>query len=496
MVKPVPLSNFDPVFSSLDTTHDHAFAIYDQLFAIDSELRPQPQMVGKWEVSEDRMTYTFELREGLGWHDSTAVTAADCIASIRRWSQVATGGKLLMSRIKDISRKDEKTFSITLNERAPVIDLLASPAGNPLFMMREKDANRPATEQVTANIGSGPFKFNEALARPGSSFAYDRNKNYVPRKEPADVFAGGKVVKIERIVWETVPDPQTAIAALQTGEIDFVQRPPIDLLSVLEGDPNIEVETLNTAGVDWYLRLNHLQGPFSNVKARQALLHLIDQEAFMRAAVGDSRYISTITSIFGKGSPYSNGENTGWYRKGGNRERAKQLFKEAGYGGEKVVILQPTDFRDYSSVAQLLAQTLQQIGVNAELAPSDYAGVVRRRANKGPVTDGGWSIFIVGAADFNLGEPLSGIHLAATGDRAWFGWPYNEEYEAVRTRWAEVETVQERQELARKMQSIWWDFVGFVFLGRQVQPVAYRKSLKGLVQTPVTYVPMWNMRKS
>ncbi|MET4022077.1 ABC transporter substrate-binding protein [Bradyrhizobium sp. S3.2.12] len=496
MVKRVPLSAFDPVFSSADTTQDHGFAIYDQLFGIDSKLRPQPQMINRWEVSQDRLTYTFELRDGLEWHDGTAATSADCIASIRRWGQVAAGGILIMARTKDMVRKDDKTFSIILKERAPLIDLFASPAGYPLFIMREKDASRPATEQVTANIGSGPFRFNEALARPGSNFTYDRNKNYVPRKEPADLFAGGKIVNVERVVWATVADPQTAISALQAGEVDLVQGPSIDLLPVLEADPNIEVQMLNTAGYDWYLRLNHLQKPFNNVKARQALLHLIDQEAFMRAAVGDPRYFGTVTSIFGSGTLYSNDENTSWYRKGGNPEKAKQLFQEAGYAGEKVVILQPTDLPKYSNVAQLLAQSLQKIGINAELAPSDYAGVVKRRVNKGPASDGGWSVFIASQSDFSFGEPLATATLSAAGDKAWVGWPHNEEYEALRAKWADAETVQQRQELARQMQKIWWDFVGFVFLGRSIEPAAHRKSLTGLVQTPMNYLPMWSMQKS
>ncbi|MET4022076.1 ABC transporter substrate-binding protein [Bradyrhizobium sp. S3.2.12] len=496
IVTSVPLSAYDPVFSTSDITQDHGFAIYDQLFGIDSKLRPQPQMINRWEVSQDRMTYTFELRDGLGWHDGTAVTSADCIASIRRWAQVAAGGILIMARTKDMVRKDDKIFSIILKERAPLIDLFASPAGYPLFIMREKDASRPATEQVTANIGSGPFRFNEALARPGSSFTYDRSKDYVPRNEPADLFAGGKIVKVERVVWATVPDQQTAISALQAGEVDLVRRPSIDLLPVLEADLNVELQTLNKTGYDWYLRLNHLQKPFNNVKARQALLQLIDQEAFMRAAVGDPRYFGTVTSIFGSGTLYSNEGNTSWYRKGGNPEKAKQLFQEAGYAGEKVVVLQPTNLREYSNIAQLLAQSLQRIGINAELAPSDYAGVVKRRANKGPVGDGGWSVFIVFQSDFNFGDPLATPDLSAAGDKAWVGWPHNEEYEALRAKWAEVETVQQRQELARQMQKIWWDFVGFVFLGRSTQPVARRKSLTGLVQAPMNYLPMWSMQKS
>ncbi|MGY4335210.1 ABC-type transport system substrate-binding protein [Bradyrhizobium sp. LM2.9] len=150
------LQIFDPIFTTADITSDHGLAIYDVLFSLDSKLLPQSQMVGKWGVSDDKKTYTFELRDGLGWHDGTPVTAADCVASIRRWSQVAPVGQLIMERAKDISKQDDKTFTIALKEPfGPLIDSLAQISGRILFIMREKDASRPATEQVTANIGSG-----------------------------------------------------------------------------------------------------------------------------------------------------------------------------------------------------------------------------------------------------------------------------------------------------------------------------------------------------
>ncbi|TIP79062.1 MAG: ABC transporter substrate-binding protein, partial [Mesorhizobium sp.] len=199
------LTVFDPILSGVDQTRMHGYAVYDTLFAVDSKGVPQPQMVEKWGVSDDKKTYTFQLREGLTFHDGSPVIAADCVASIRRWGQVDAGGKLIMARAKDISKADDRTFTISLKEPlGTLINILVE--GLYLAVMREKDASRPATEQVTSNIGSGPFKFNEALAKPGASFTYDRNAQYVPRQEPPDGFAGGKVVKVDRAVWQVIPD--------------------------------------------------------------------------------------------------------------------------------------------------------------------------------------------------------------------------------------------------------------------------------------------------
>lgn len=489
------VNSFDPVASSADGAINHAFVIYDQLFSLDSKLAPQPQMVEKWGSSDGGLTYAFELRESLSWHDGTPVTAADCVASMRRWGQITAGGQLIMAYAKDISVKDDKTFVTALREPLPVlVDTLASMQW-PLFVMREKDASRPTSEQVTANIGSGPFKFNEALAKPGASFTYDRNEKYVPRLSVPDGFAGGKKVKVDRIIWEKLADQQTAIAALQAAEIDFVGWPPIDLLPAIGSDPDIAIQTLNKGGLLWYLRLNFLQKPFNNVKARQALLHLVDQEACMMAAIGDPKYIGTVTSVFGEGNSYSNDANTGWHKKGGDPEKAKQLFKEAGYAGEPVVILDPTDLREINNIAQFLALSLRKIGINAKLAPSDFAEVARRQLNKGPVQDGGWSIRIAAQSNYSLSNPTLTTVLTALGDKSWIGWPQSDEYESLRSQWTTVKTDEERKALARKLQAVWWDFVGSVYLGRSIQPIARRNSLTGLIEMPTPYIGVWNMQK-
>ncbi|WP_419695971.1 ABC transporter substrate-binding protein [Mesorhizobium muleiense] len=487
------LRSFDPVFTTDDNTQNHGLAIYDTLFALDSKFVAQPQMIQKWGISNDKKTYTFDLRDGLGWHDSTAVTAADCVASIRRWAQVQSGGQIMMERTKDITTKDDRTFTIALKEPLGLLpEILAS--WPPLLIMREKDANRPATEQVTTNIGSGPFRFNEALTKPGANITYDRNEQYVPRKEPADGLAGGKIVNVDRVVWDNIADQQTAYGALQAGEVDFIQLPSTDLLSVIESDPDLQLQVLDKGGRILLLRMNCLQKPFDNVKMRQAILHLVDQDAVMSVSLGDPKYFRTITSLFGYDTPYSNEENTGWFKKGGDPERAKRLLKEAGYAGEKVVFLQPTDWPESSNATQFLAAELRKIGVNVELAPSDWAGIAERRAKMGPVEDGGWSLFITDHSNYGTTQPHTNIDMSANGKKGWYGWPTSDEYEALRAKWVEVKSLEERQALAREMQKVYWDFVGMVYLGAYVQPSARRKSLTGLIGIPA-YIPMWNMQK-
>lgn len=479
---------FDPMVSTATATGNHGLAIYDTLFALDSKLMPRPQMVGKWGVSDDKRTYTFELRDGLGWHDGTPVTAADCVASLRRWGQVAPGGGLILERAKDISAQDDKTFTISLKEPLGLLtEILASASTPVLFIMREKDAKLASTEQVTANIGSGPFKFNQDLAKPGASFTYDRNEKYVARQEQPDGFAGGKLANVERVIWDFIDDKQTAFAALQAGEIDFIELPAADLYPAFNSDPDLALQVLNKGGDVYFLRMNCLKKPFDNVKARQAMLHLIDQEAVMRTTF-PAENISAITSFFGNHTPYASDENTGWYRKGGNPEKAKQLLNEAGYAGETIVILQHASWPEANTMEQFLADTLRKIGLNVELVLSDQAAFAARRKSRD------WSIFMTSESDYDRSTPVSNPTLAANGEQGWWGWPKSDEYEALRAKWAEVETLDERRALAREMQRIQWDIAGTVLLGSAVSPIARRKTLVDLIEMPAL-IPMWNMRK-
>jgi peptide/nickel transport system substrate-binding protein len=487
---------FDPIWTTANITGYHGAMIYDTLFAVDAEFAPRPQMVGKWSLSDDKKLYTFELRDGLGWHDGTSVTAADCVASLRRWAAVDAGGQAMMQRVSDISKKDDRTFIISLKERfGPLLDQLAKPITRDCFMMREKDANTPPSEQITANIGSGPFLWNRTEARPGVRYVYDRNPKYVPRPEPPSGLAGGKVVKLERVIWENIADQQTALAALQSGEIDFYEVPPIDLLGQLESDPRIKLDLFDKGGNIVIMRMNFLHKPFSELKARQALLYLVNQEDFMKASFGDPKYYGSVDSIFGTHTPYVNDENTNWFRHGVDFEKARHLFKESGYNGEPVIVLQATNFAYMSNSEQLIAAQLQKIGVNAQLAASTWGGVVTRRAVQAPDDQGGWDIFVTGDSDYSHSDPIGLATFQANGTKGWYGWPKSDEFEALRAKWADTETLEERKALARQMQRVFWDFVPTVLLGKYLQPVAYRSNVKGFIGMP-EIIPFWNVEKS
>src|ERR1700745_2329832 len=231
----------DPLFTTAYITRDHGYMVYDTLLATDSSFKVQPQMAD-WKVSDDTLTYTFTLRDGLKWHDGTPVTAEDCVASLKRWGRNDNMGQKLMDFTASIEAADAKTIVLKLKEPyGLVLESIAKPSSYTPFMMPKRLAGTPPGQQIKEQIGSGPFKFVPAEFQPGVKAVYEKNTDYVPRKEPASWTAGGKVVKVDRVEWITVPDAQTAINALQAGDIDFMEVPPIEMLPILESNSDIKI---------------------------------------------------------------------------------------------------------------------------------------------------------------------------------------------------------------------------------------------------------------
>src|SRR6476646_5221037 len=278
----------DPGFTTAYITRDHGYMVYDTLLATDSSFKIQPQMAD-WKVSDDKLTYTFTLRDGLKWHDGAPATAEDCVASLQRWGKRDGMGQKLMSFTASIEATDAKTITLKLKEPyGLVLESIGKPSSVVPFMMPKRIAETPADKPIPEQIGSGPFKFLPAEFQPGVKVAYEKNKDYVPRKEAPSWASGGKVVKVDRVEWITMADAQTAVNALQSGDIDLMENPSWDILPVLKANPDLKVEALDKIGFQTVGRMNFLHPPFDNVKVRRAAFKALNQKDVLDAMVGNS----------------------------------------------------------------------------------------------------------------------------------------------------------------------------------------------------------------
>ncbi len=480
------LRNLDPVWTTAIITRHHAYMVYDTLFGYDVDLEPQPQMVGDYTISDDAMTYTFTLREGLTFHDGSPVTAEDAVASIKRWEARDNAGGALSNVTKSLTALDDDTFELVLAEPyGLVLDSLASLTGP--FVMPKAIAETDPFEQVDSYIGSGPFVFNEEEWVPGNRVVYDKFEEYVPRSEPPSNAAGGKVVKVDTVEWLYLPDPGTAMAALLNDEVDFWEAPPVDLVPVMEADPNVTVDTQDPFGLIVILRPNHLYPPFDKKEARQALAAMVDQTEYMTAMVGNPKYWQTCASLMMCNTPGETNAGGAERMVTSDMAMAKELMDQV-YEGETVVVMHPTDHPS-GPTALVTAAKLRELGVNVELQAMDWATLTSRRASKNDPASGGWSIFHtrtgVGAA-----SPISHSGVAA-GDTAWFGWPNNQEIERLRADWGKEADPEKRAAIMDELSEVMMEYAPFVMLGQYQMPSAWRSNVSGVVKGSI--LGFWNV---
>jgi len=484
----------DPIWTTALISAHYGNMVYDTLFSVDDKLQPKPQMVDKWTVSPDKLTWTFTLRDGLEWHDGKPVTGEDCVASIRRWAAKDSMGQKLMSVVSELGAPDARTIRMVLKEPyGLVLDSLAKPSANIPFMMPKRVADTDPNTQITDYTGSGPFIFSKDEWKPGEKAVFLKNTKYKPRSEPANGLAGGKVVKVDRVEWITIPDQQTQVSALLNGEIDMVENVPPDLLPLLQKERNVKVMVVNKAGRQYSLRFNVLHKPFDNPKIREAVLYALDQKPVLEANVGNADYYTPCKSVFPCGSPLAT--TKGWDDKlSGNAARARELLKEAGYDGTPLVLLHQTDIAGHNQLATVAKPQLEAAGFKIDLQAMDWQTLVARRARKDPLASGGWSAYFTSWGSPDVMNPVSAAFINASCDKATFGWSCDAEIEKLRDAFAKETDPGKQKEIAEQVSlRLSGGYPTFVPLGQFTVPTAIRSNVTGLLAVPE--LALWNVEK-
>ena len=490
--------SLDPYWTTATIAGIHGMLVYDTLFGNNSKLEPQPQMVDKYEISADRLTYTFTLRDGLKFHDGQPVTSKDVIPSLKRWAVKDGVGQRLFGFIKELTAVDAKTFRMELTKPyGMVLESLGKTGTSVPIIMREVDALTDANTQIKEAIGSGPFKFAKEQWVPGSKTVYLKNADYVPRpgKEPASFFAGSKFAGVDRIELVWISDAQTAMQALVNGEIDFYENPNIDFYPILEKAKGVKLAP--TGDIDSHqgmIRLNHLHPPFNNKTARQAMYYLVNQEHFLRAVVGDPKYYRICHGMITCASALENDGGSHLFKEH-NPKKALQMFKEAGYNGEPIVILATTDHNTITPATQVLIQAMREAGLNVDAQAMDWGTTVTRRAKKDPPDKGGWNIFVTTTGGISSSNPVLHTWIGAACDKGLFGWPCSEKIEAIRNNYGFAQTAEERKKIARELQEAAMDEVAYVPFGQWNQLVGYREDRITPFVPNTGLVVLWNIER-
>ncbi|MGV6873815.1 ABC transporter substrate-binding protein [Pseudochelatococcus sp. B33] len=479
------LRTLDQAQTTSFITQRYGYAVYDTLFAFNSKLEPQPQMVDTYKVSEDGKVYEFTLRDGLLFNDSEPVRSADCIASLARWMEYDPMGQSMKTFVDKMDVVNDKTFTLTLKRPWSMVLTALSKIGGAPFILPERIAKTPAGMPIMESIGSGPFIFKADEWIPGSKAVFVRNPNYKPRSEPADLLSGGKVVNIDRVEWHYFPDDNTALSAFRTGEIDYYEQPPPQFMQLLKDDPDVDIKVLEVYGQVFLLRPNHTQPPFNNVKARQALLHLVRQKEIMQAIIGDEDYYLDFCGAYFMCGSENETEAGSDVLKDYDVEKAKALLKEAGYNGEPIVFLATTDRQTHQTAAMIMQQELRDAGVNVQSLAGDYSTLTGVRDRKQ-----GWNLFAVSSAA-NAAMPTTATWFNSRCDKAGPGWPCDEELMELVQAWSTAATKEEQREILDKLNRRAYETVPYIPLGQFFQPTAFHKNIKGVLKAGMPVY--WNI---
>lgn len=491
----VDLPVLDPIANTAAQVRNHAFLIWDTLYGLDTNYAPQPQMLEGHTTSSDGLEWRLTLRTGLKFHDDTPVLARDVVASLKRWAAVDGFGASLFAATDELSAPDDRTIRFRLKRPFPLLpDALGKMSPNVPAIMPERLANTPANQQVTELVGSGPFRFVANERVPGSRLVYERFAGYVPRPDGTPGFTSGpKVVHFDRVEWRITPEPATASSALQAGEVDWWEAPSPDLLPLLRKNDALVVKTLDTTGVLPVLRFNCLNAPFDNTAIRHAVLSAADQNDFMQAFTSDPQQYSTGVGAFCPGAPAASKVGLDKLLSHPNVEAAKQAIAAAGYKGEKVALLGPTDHPVNSVMALVANELFKKLGLNVDYQAMDAGTMFQRRTSRAAVDKGGWSCFPSAVAGIDVLDPAVSFLARGNGDKAWYGWPTDPVMEKARLGWFETADPAARRGICDTIQQAMLDNAPYVPLGQILQPTAYRKSLTGMLGG---FVKFWNVQSA
>ena len=490
----VGLTVLDPIWTASLVTLNHAYGVYDTLYGIAQDLSPRPQMVAGHTVSDDGRTWQFKLREGLWFHDGTPVLARDAVASMQRWWKRDSFGQLLAETADTLDAPDDRTIRLTLKRPFPHLLVALSRVGAlTCFVMPERHALTDPYTQVKEMIGSGPYRFLADEFNAGNRAAYARFNRYVPRAEPAERTAGGKIAHFERITWYTIPDAATAANAMKTGEMDWWELVPADLQDMMGKAKSVVVQPKDPH--NWYgiARFNHLQAPFNNKKLRRAVLAAVHQEDYMRAAFGEDPSIWRTCKAMMPCGVTDVVENGQADMPGLSIEAARKAVAESGYNGERTVVMAPMDYPQLGAFGQVSADLLKRIGMNVDFQPMDWGTMIARSANREAVEKGGWSLFHTSGSRPSMLNPALNMYIRGQGAKGWTGWYENPQVEALAQEWLNSADDRAQRGIFDRLQRVLFEDPPLLPLGQYGVSTVRRADISGILDGSGSYP--WNVRR-
>lgn len=368
-------------------TAEIGYCMYETLFSYDHEYQPIPMLAESYDVSEDGLTHTFKLRQGVPFHNGDEMTSADVLACLERWGQISGVGKLLMAATEELTAPDDYTIQFLTSKPYGTILIALCNNTQACVIYPKSVIDAAGTDPLTEFIGTGPYKFVEHQADAFIRFA--RFEEYAALEGDIDGYGGHKYAYADEIEFVPVPDEAARVAGMQAGDYHIVMDLANDHYETLKDDPNLFVEIRPPSNWDVFF-LNWEQPIFGNHTMRKAFQAAIDEMPIMQSSRGGGDFVRLDPSLMLK--------PTAWYTTVGEElyniadpELAAQYLEEAGYDGTPIRFMCTQEYQYMYGAAIVAKQQLEQAGFVVDLQVTDWATVLEKRAQKDA-----WDVFVTG----------------------------------------------------------------------------------------------------
>lgn len=435
----VGANSIDPHFSASYPTRTMLYPLYETLFTVGETGTPIPMLAEELTISTDGLTYDFKLRQGVKFHNGKTMTAEDVKASLERYAKFSPD-RISFAPVTAIDTPDPYRVVIRLKEVSPsFLDRLASPT-SPTSIIPAEQASRELNK--TDNIGTGPFRFGEWV--PDSHMTLERFDGYAPNMKATgpDGFGGRKTVWADRVRLRFLPEASARVAALESGQVHFIEDVPQPSVKRLQGNAKIAIENLAAFQMP-VVYLNHSLAPTNNVGVRRAIQAALDMDEVMLAASGGVHKLNH--SWVYDGNAFHNDGGKALYNVN-DSAKAKQILKDSGYKGEPI-IFNVASIAWMQRVGVLVTEQLKAAGLNVELRSMDWptlASMANGNAGWNMATSGFGSQPFVGAwsyqrlfvGEFNLARAVDDKVM----EEAWARFNNSLDVEKRKAAWRDIQT--------------------------------------------------------
>lgn len=368
------VNSLDMHASSTISTRNIAMHIFESLMTRDETNNPILELAESVETSDDGMTHTFTLRDGITFHDGSAMTSEDVAASFERYKKLGVE-RVILANVERWETPDDLTFVIHMSQAQPTFLEDLSSFSVPIVIVPA--ANAGADPLQMEAVGTGPFEFVEFIA--DSHVKVKRFEDYKPNESFDDRtgFGGYKVACVDTVTFRIVTEPGSRVAGLETGELDAVEDVPQASVDRLAANAAIEIVPYENFWIH-IATPSFEKAPTDNKLVRQAIATALDMDEIMLVAT-DGAYNTNFGFQTADRVVYSDRGNE--FFNVNDQDKAKALLEEAGYADEELVLLTNRDYSTMYNAALVMAEQLQDIGMNVRVEVQDWPATLATRDN-------------------------------------------------------------------------------------------------------------------